>query len=506
MSKAEEIKRMRTAAGLTVKGLAEKSGIEIKTLYDLEEGIAFPSDRQAESLKIGAGKESIKADLPSLHSWELYSDELMTEYRQCIEEGLAVKEYEALFKAVSEMPRNEYRERMADVIFDIVSNAPETQGYAYVEPTELCEIRAERGEPIAKVTVPPKALEEKTAGAWYGRICGCFLGKAVEGIRTDELVPFLKKTGNYPMHRYISHSDLTPENLDGMRYNLNNGVHPDEVKSAPADDDTNYLVLYQELVEKYGKGFTSKNVADFWLDKQPKNAYCTAERVAFCNFVKGYTPPDSAKYKNPFREWIGAQIRGDYFGYISLGDPEAAAEAAYRDAIISHTKNGVYGEMYFAALIARAAVTKDIREALLTCLAVVPRRSRFHESIMQIINAFDGGMTSEECFAQIHERWNEHSGHDWCHVLSNAEIVAASLLYGGGDYGKTVCLAVQTGFDTDCNAATAGSVIGVMHGISAIGEEWTAPMHGKLDTQIFGVGTVNIDDRIAMTLRHIKEK
>ena len=81
--------------------------------------------------------------------------------------------------------------------------------------------------------------------------------------------------------------------------------------------------------------------------------------------------------------------------------------------------------------------------------------------------------------------------------------MTASLLYGHGDYGKSICMAVQTGFDTDCNGATIGSVIGMCRGRQAIGEEWTRPLHGRLDTAIFGVGTVEIDDRIEMTLRDI---
>lgn len=178
---------------------------------------------------------------------------------------------------------------------------------------------------------------------------------------------------------------------------------------------------------------------------------------------------------------------------------------AYRDACVSHTKNGIYGEMFISALIAEAAVENDIRKAILSSLNFVPQRSRFVRSVMTVVNDFDGGVSENECFSKIHSRWDEHEGHDWCHVLSNIEIVTAALLYGGGDYTKTVCCAVQTGFDTDCNAATAGSVIGMMKGISAVGREWTDPIHGKLDTQIFAVGKVNIDDRIELTLKHIEK-
>ena len=84
-------------------------------------------------------------------------------------------------------------------------------------------------------------------------------------------------------------------------------------------------------------------------------------------------------------------------------------------------------------------------------------------------------------------------------------IVAAALLYGEGDYGKSVCLAVQTGFDTDCNGATVGSVLGMRNGISGIGKEWTAPLKGKINTSIFNMGSVNIDECVKMTLKHIKK-
>lgn len=112
--------------------------------------------------------------------------------------------------------------------------------------------------------------------------CGCMLGKTVEGIRTDELVPFLKETGNYPMHRYIYRSDLSDEICAKYRFGFAGRCYADEIDGMPVDDDTNYVVLAQEIISNYGKDFTPHHVSDAWPRYQSKDAYCTAERVAFC--------------------------------------------------------------------------------------------------------------------------------------------------------------------------------------------------------------------------------
>ena len=274
---------------------------------------------------------------------------------------------------------------------------------------------------------------------------------------------------------------------------------------APVDDDTNYVVLAQRMIRKYGRDFTPEDMMNAWLELQSRNAYCTAERVAYRNFINGFRPPYSAAYKNPYREWIGAQIRGDYFGYINPGNPEMAAEMAWRDACISHVKNGIYGEMFAAAMIACAAVTDNIRDIILGGLAQIPATSRLHEQITKMVDMWDNGATEAEAVAHITGMYDDRNGHDWCHTISNALVVTASLLYGGGDYSRSICIAVENGFDTDCNGATVGSILGMRGGKGCIDPYWLAPVRGMLDTSIFGSGRCDIEKLIDRTMAHMAE-
>ncbi|MBQ8404151.1 MAG: ADP-ribosylglycohydrolase family protein [Clostridia bacterium] len=438
-----------------------------------------------------------------------YAEQLFGEYRQCYDEGLDVEPYQKVFFAIRRMPLCKEREEMANLLQNVIHKLPMRADYAYNEPSDLAGIRALRKPyAYAKTEVSEEALKEKIRGAWYGRVAGCWLGKPVEGAKYTELTEFLKETGNYPMHRYILAADVNDEMNERYKYHFRRrlDMYPDVADAMPADDDTNYTLMAQVTIEKYGRGFEPDNMAERWVALQPKTAYWTAEQVAFTNFVNGYEPPVSAMYKNPYREWIGAQIRGDYFGYINPGNPELAAEMAWRDASISHTKNGIYGEMFVAAMLAVAAVNNNIRDIIYGGLAEIPATSRLYEAVMKLIEKYDGGATTEEMFAYIHSIYNDEDGFDWCHTISNALVVIASLLCGEGDYSKSVCLSVQTGFDTDCNGATVGSIIGMRNGIAGVGEEWTAPTHGRLRTNLCGYDVVNIDELIDKTMEHMKDE
>lgn len=518
MNTGEYIKKLRTDKNMTREQFGDVFGVSQQSVQKWENGQALPEtskiikiaqyfgvslddmllSRDARVAEIIKGNKQVKPTYEKIHVWEDYACDVLTEYKQSIEEGLDIEVYGELFKTVASLPRNEARQKLGDVLFDIVSNAKTVDGYKYNEPNDLSEIRAlRRAHPLSD-KVNPDTLANKIHGAWMGRIAGCYLGKPVEGMRTEDLWPLLKNSGNYPMTRYIKSVDCPVEN-----YIKDNLRRFESLGFMPTDDDTNYVVLAQNVIGKYGRNFTSDNMMEAWLWYQPKNAYCTAERRAFINFVAGFTPPASALYKNPYREWIGAQIRGDYFGYINPGNPELAAEMAWRDARISHVKNGIYGEMFASAMIAAAAVCDNIKDVILAGLGEVPETSRLYEDVMSVISMYDDGKTWEDVTKYIHEKWDEHTSHGWCHTISNAMICAMALLYGEGDFGKSICIAVQTGFDTDCNGATVGSVVGMIKGFDAIDDVWKAPFNDTLETTIFGMDKVKISECAKKTMEHI---
>ena len=517
---SDVITKIRTEAKMTQTQFAKLFSVSQQAVQKWESGLVKPDidkllaiskyfNISVDELLLGEGNSylmsaNILPQYNNLHTWEVYAYDLLTEYNQCIEEGLDIEEYKDIFSSIAKLPKGDAKKKFGDVIFDLVSNAKTREDFKYIEPSSLEQIRSLRVERISLPKCEEKTIKSKITGAWMGRICGCMLGKPIEGIRSKWLIPLLKATGNYPMHRYILRSDLTDEVLENCKFPLRNKLYADEIDGMPVDDDTNYVVLAQMVIEEFGKDFTPMNMAKAWMKYQGKDAYCTAERVAYCNFIKGYLPPQSASYQNPYREWVGAQIRGDYFGYINIGNPEKAAEMAFRDASISHVKNGIYGEMFISAMIATAGVCSDMEKIILGGLSEIPKTSRLFDSIMRVIDCFKGGKDRKECLKMIASEYDEYTEHGWCHTISNAMIVAMSLLYGEGDFSKSICIAVESAFDTDCNGATVGSILGMVKGIEGIPNSWKDPINNTLYTSIFNVGKVKISDCVEKTLKHIQ--
>jgi ADP-ribosylglycohydrolase len=265
------------------------------------------------------------------------------------------------------------------------------------------------------------------------------------------------------------------------------------------DDDIDYTILGLHILEEHGLGFGSMDVAAEWLDHLPFTQVYTAERAAYRNLVRGKIAPETASHRNPYREWIGAQIRADMWGYVSPGDPQRAVSLAYQDASLSHAQNGIYGELWAAALIAASFVIDDVRRALEVSLAFVPPRSRLAEAIRDAMQLHESGLDWEQARDAIEDRY--YARYSFVHTINNAALVTTALLWGDRDFTKTIGLAVQGGWDTDCTGATVGSVFGAMHGADALPSRWVGPLNDLVRSSIMGFDHSRLSDLATRTLR-----
>ena len=275
MTIGKAINKLRSDANLSQEQFATLFGVSQQSVQKWENGDSVPElskiikiskhfgvsldalilgndNRIVEGMK---GTNRIKPQYANIHDWEFYSSNLMTEYQQSIEEGLDIETYKDVFSAAARLPKDAHKKKIGDTLFEIVINAKQKEGYPYIEPSDLESIKDLR-KPYSFKKNAITNLESKIHGAWMGRICGCMLGKTVEGIRTNELIPFLKETGNYPMRRYILRSDLNEEIQNKYKFHFASTCYADTIDGMPVDDDTNYTVLYQEIIQKYSRDFT----------------------------------------------------------------------------------------------------------------------------------------------------------------------------------------------------------------------------------------------------------
>lgn len=430
------------------------------------------------------------------HIWLWWNKhDIGTEQQQLVDEGRDTSTVASEFARLlaEELPEDAHFQKAVNDLMDSARLLPMRPDYRYLEPSDLETIRTQRasGPRVMPTIEPDDVRRNHIAGAWLGRCAGCLLGKPLEGVHSPRLRQLLDHFGYEEIPDYIWRlPGLTEE--DCANFGWQNPWWYRNTNSFPGDDDTNYTVMGMALVKQKGINFTPSDMADFWMNNIPILRTCTAERVAYRNFINNIEPPDSAVVRNPYREWIGAQIRADFFGYVALGRPELAAELAWRDASISHVKNGIYGAMWVAAMLAAAMKQTDVRRVIEIGLSEIPEKSRLFEAVTEILNRHSVGASYPETLHSIHERWDETRHYDWCHTVANAQIVAMGLLYGEGDYEKAITRTVLACFDTDCNGATVGSIMGMMLGAKALPEKWTGVMNDTIHTDLQGYQTTKI--------------
>ena len=405
--------------------------------------------------------------------------------------------------------------------WQLVDALAHTQRYAdwpYEEPLAFTDIEASLS-PAPSLPVmrfDEAQLRDRLQGTWLGRCAGCNLGKPVEGWTRASIREYLELTHAYPLDNYFIQLTPMPEGyihgtpqIEETRADFDKiygrnweGTTRGNIAWMARDDDIDYTILSLYILETYGLDFRTEDVAQAWLTHLPFLDVYTAERAAYRNLIYGLRPPQTASYRNPYREWIGAQIRADMYGYVSPGNPARAARLAYKDAALSHTQNGIYGEMWAASLLAACFVAPDMSTALEASLAQIPPRSRLVTAIRDVMAMHEQGMTWEQARDAMETRF--YSTYNWVHTINNAVAVVAALLWGEGDFTHTIGLAVQSGWDTDCNGATAGSAFGAMHSATSLPAYWIDPMHDSIRSFVSGFDYSKISELAERTLKLVQ--
>jgi ADP-ribosylglycohydrolase len=360
---------------------------------------------------------------------------------------------------------------------DEILKIPDNIELLQKEPSLLDEIKKLRKDGPHRIwdkIEDDKQFKERMEGAVYGRFIGCTLGVPVEGWDIEEMknqaadlkMPFPPanywKAVTYPYRTQYNGSFRSAYSLNGI-----NGI--------PVDDDITYTLVGLLILEKYGLNFTTNDVGEFWKEYLP--IACTAEDIALRNLKNGIPADKAAEIGNPYAQWIGADIRSDAWGYACAGYPEKAAELAYKDAYLSHRRNGIYGEMFFSAVIAAAFTVDNAIDALKIGLTEIPSDCLLYHDI---IWALDTGKHLTN-YQDARDAVNEHfKGMPVFHTNNNACLTIFGLMIGGNDFTKVISQTMAMGLDNDCTTATAGSIIGAIVGIKGISEYWYKNFYNKV--------------------------
>ena len=321
---------------------------------------------------------------------------------------------------------------------------------------------------------------EKIYSGWLAKIIGIRYGAPIEGWSYEKI-----------------------RNLFGDRL----PDYPAAYKNFAADDDSNGPWFFLRALEDSGEA-TPQAVAQALLNYAPYEhgffwwgGYgVSTEHTAYLNLRNGIPAPQSgsmAQNGSTMAEQIGGQIFSDTWGLVNPGHPERAARMARAAASVTHDGDGLNGAAFVAASISAAFEERDIRKVMETGISFVEPGSRYEEAVRVVMAFYDSHEKEGEAWRECFQFVKAHYGYDKypgvCHIIPNAAVMALAMLYGGGDFDRTLEICNLCGWDTDCNVGNVACILGVALGLSTIGRKWRQPV-GDLLISSSVLGYYNIQD------------
>ncbi len=311
-----------------------------------------------------------------------------------------------------------------------------------------------------EVSLTREALMDKIKGGWAGQTIGVVYGAPTEfkfqGTIIPEEIPIGWGEG------YVKHWwDRKPGLFDDVYNDL----------------------TFAEAFEQLGLGATSEDLALRFAYAPYHLAH--ANQAGRYNVRQGIMPPESGNWlNNPHADDLDFQIEADFVGLMAPGMLPEALDIADRVGHIMNSGDGFYGGAYVAGLYSAAFVESDPAKIVDMALEAIPVESTFRQCIDDVIKWHKKYPTDwKATWFELLKKWGADTGCPKGVGLSfdidaklNSAYVTIGLLYGGGDFGKSMEIATRCGQDSDCNPATVGGVLGVVYGLEGIPEFWREPV------------------------------
>lgn len=240
---------------------------------------------------------------------------------------------------------------------------------------------------------------------------------------------------------------------------------------APPNDDLELQLVWLHLVEQGQSTLTKADFARAWID-HIHYMWDEYGRLRW-NLRRGVPLESVGTFENPFHAGMGSPIRSEIWACLFAGDPDSAAYYAALDASLDHDLEGIAGEVFFAVMQSEVAAGVALEDAINRAISYLPTESETARTIAFIRQVRQNGLTEWECWSEL---LKQHGSENFTHAPLNVALTLWALLYGAGDFEKSILLAVNGGYDTDCTAATVGATLGFITGPEGIPHRWVEPI------------------------------
>ena len=322
--------------------------------------------------------------------------------------------------------------------------------------------------------------KDKVAGGWLGQAIAVLWAGDTEFLWPGEIVPFdLEDWYRLKPELYMEEARPFMEKQEWTAFLEVKGKYKNDKKNweifTPTQmsnqDDLYIEFLFLHSIQKHGLKVTGAQMAEDWVSYLDPNMIWGANKAAYLNFKKGIWPPQSGQHDNSaLCNAIDFQIESDLFGLISPGLPRVSNDWGDKAGHIMNYGDGVYAGMAMGAMYGEAFFESEPRTLVEYSLKAIPPESGYAEMVRDVIAAHDKHPDNwQAAWQEIHAKWGKNLGLD---VRTNGAYVYLGLLYGEGDFWKTMNISMRCGLDSDCNPSSSAGIIGTTLGLSGIPEKW----------------------------------